>query len=165
MKNVPKLMAIVVLVLVIVKTIPTLFKYYNNKCHMRDCLSRLSNTLDFIVYSNLYISIAAASITYVLFKLVGSSMNYVLPIPFFIMFVIYSFNRKTDETEDSISNHRKSIFNKKYNKYSYLGLFTTAYGFFYLSSYNTGIVEINQLSDMIFDGENIATGILVYFIR
>jgi 4-hydroxybenzoate polyprenyltransferase len=282
---------------------------------------KLSKILDFVVYSNLYISIVAASITYVLFKLVSSSINYVLLIPFFIMFVIYGLNRKTDEREDSISNPKKSIFNKKYNKYilciagiSYVALtllsfmkgveygaavlapfiigvlyskgialksgkirlkstlylknlivagtwvyvtiiipllflnlpftreiyflgfivfsrilideiffdikdvngdsnagvktiptaygiaftyrlliflnilftsimfvifiegnykhllsdvvlFTAAYGFFYLSSYNTGLVEINQLSDVVVDGEYIATGLLVYFIR
>jgi 4-hydroxybenzoate polyprenyltransferase len=282
---------------------------------------KLSKILDIVIYSNLYVSIVAASITYVLFKLVNSSLNYVLLIPFFIMFVIYSSNGKTDEREDSISNPKKSIFNKKYNKYIlciagisygiltvlsfmkgveygvavlapfiigilysegiplksrkirlksklflknlivagtwvyvtiiipllflnlqftreifFLGfivfsrllideiffdikdvngdsnagvktipteygiaftyrlliflnilftsimfvifiegnykhllsdvvLFTAAYGFFYLSSYNTNLVEINQLSDVVVDGEYIATGLLVYFMR
>lgn len=77
----------------------------------------LSKIFDILVYSNIYISLGAASLTYTLFKVIEASINYILLVPFFIMFLIYTFNNKTDTKEDSISNSKKSEFNMKYNKY------------------------------------------------
>jgi 4-hydroxybenzoate polyprenyltransferase len=80
-------------------------------------LLKISQVLDLLIFSNLYISIGAMSLSYVLFKIAGIPVNYVILIPFLIMFVIYTFNGKTDIREDALSNSNKFEFNRAYNKY------------------------------------------------
>lgn len=78
---------------------------------------KISQALDFLIFSNLYISLGAMSFTYVFFKFAGIPLNYIILIPFLIMFVIYTFNRKTDAKEDALNDPDKFEFNKSYNKY------------------------------------------------
>jgi asparagine N-glycosylation enzyme membrane subunit Stt3 len=80
-------------------------------------LLKTSQLLDLLIFSNVYISIGAMSLSYVLFKLAGIPVNYIILIPFLIMFVIYTFNSKTDTREDALSDSKKFEFNKLYNKY------------------------------------------------
>jgi 4-hydroxybenzoate polyprenyltransferase len=80
-------------------------------------LIKIFQTLDFLVFSNVYISLGAMSLSYVFFKLAGTPVNYIILVPFLIMFIIYTFNRKTDAREDSLNDPNKFEFNKSYNKY------------------------------------------------
>ncbi len=57
------------------------------------------------------------SLSYVFFKLAGTPVNYIILVPFLIMYVIYTFNRKTDAKEDALNDPNKFEFNKSYNKY------------------------------------------------
>lgn len=76
---------------------------------------KISEVLDFLVYSNIYIAFAAASYAYLLFKVFDMSINYILIIPPIITFAIYTINRKTDKKEDAINNSKKRDFTIKYS--------------------------------------------------
>lgn len=79
---------------------------------------KLSEIVDFLVYSNIYISLGAVSFTYLFFKISGIAINYyVLLASFFMAFAIYTLNGSTDIEEDALSNLKKVTFNKKYNGY------------------------------------------------
>ncbi len=80
-------------------------------------LVKISQVLDFLIFSNIYVSLGAMSLSYVFFKLAGIPVNYVILIPSLIIFVIYTFNRKTDAKEDALSDPNKFKFNRSYNKY------------------------------------------------
>ncbi len=100
---------------------------------------RFSEILDFLVYSNIYISLGAASFTYVFFKVIGIPVNNIIVIPFVIMFAIYTFNRKTDKKEDELSDEKKAAFNNKYNKYI-LTIAIVSYTIVTLVSFLKGVV-------------------------
>jgi 4-hydroxybenzoate polyprenyltransferase len=101
-------------------------------------LHKISQFFDLLIFSNLYISIGAMSLSYVLFKLAGIPVNYVILIPFLIMFVIYTFNGKTDIREDALSNSNKFEFNKLYNKYL-LAFAFASFGLLVLFSFIKGV--------------------------
>lgn len=98
----------------------------------------LPGILDFLVHSSILVSLIAASITYMLFKLAGVAPNYIMLVPFFTMFAIYNFNRKTDMAEDTVSDPKKSEFTRKYNKY-FLGTAALGYGIAVLLSFARGL--------------------------
>lgn len=99
---------------------------------------KLSQILDFLVYSSIYISLGAAGLTYVLFKFIGAGLNYVILIPFAIIFAIYTFNKKTDIEEDALSDSKKTEFNRNYNAY-FLALALAGYGLIAILSFAKGI--------------------------
>jgi 4-hydroxybenzoate polyprenyltransferase len=101
-------------------------------------LLKISQVLDLLIFSNLYISIGAMSLSYVLFKLAGIPVNYVILIPFLIMFVIYTFNGKTDIREDALSNSNKFEFNRSYNKYL-LAFAFASFGLLVIFSFIKGV--------------------------
>ncbi len=78
------------------------------------------------------------SLSYVLFKLAGTPVNYIILVPFLIMFVIYTFNRKTDAREDSLSDPNKFEFNESYNKY-FLAFALAGFGLLVVFSFIKGI--------------------------
>ena len=101
-------------------------------------LPKTSQLLDLLIFSNVYISIGAMSLSYVLFKLAGIPVNYIILIPFLIMFVIYTFNSKTDTREDALSDSKKFEFNKLYNKY-FLAFAFAGFGLLVVFSFIKGI--------------------------
>ncbi|MDJ1422819.1 MAG: UbiA family prenyltransferase [Candidatus Methanoperedens sp.] len=94
--------------------------------------------LDSLIFSNLYISLGAMSLSYVLFKLAGIPVNYVILVPFFIIFVIYTFNGKTDTREDALSDSKKFGFNKSYNRY-FLAFAFAGFGLLVVFSFIKGV--------------------------
>jgi 4-hydroxybenzoate polyprenyltransferase len=80
-------------------------------------LVKIFQAFNFLIFSNVYISLGAMSLSYVLFKLAGTPVNYIILVPSLIMFVIYTFNRKTDTKEDALNDPDKFKFNKSYNRY------------------------------------------------
>ncbi len=101
-------------------------------------LVKISQALDFLVFSNLYISLGAMSLSYAFFKLAGTPVDYIIFIPFLIMFVIYTFNRKTDAREDALSDPNKFKFNELYNKY-FLAIAFAGFGLLVVFSFTKGI--------------------------
>ncbi len=99
---------------------------------------KISQALDFLVFSNVYISLGAMNLSYVFFKLAGTPVNHIILVPFLIMFIIYTFNRKTDAKEDSLNDPYKFEFNKSYNKYI-LAFSFAAFGLLVVFSFIKGI--------------------------
>ncbi len=101
-------------------------------------LIKIFQVLDFLIFSNIYISFGAMSLSYVLFRLSGAPVNYIILVPFLIMFIIYTFNRKTDAKEDSLNDPDKFEFNKSYNRY-FLAFAFACFGLLVVFSFTKGI--------------------------
>ncbi|MDI6718739.1 MAG: UbiA family prenyltransferase [Methanomicrobiales archaeon] len=77
----------------------------------------LWDVLDLLMYSSVYLSIAAGAMVYVSSMFQGMPFSFTLfGIGFIITFSVYNMNRKTDEQEDSINHLQRYAFTKKYEK-------------------------------------------------
>lgn len=105
---------------------------------------KISQALDFLVFSNVYVSLGAMSLSYVFFMLAGTPVNYIVLVPFLIMFIIYTFNRKTDATEDALNDPNKFEFNKSYNKYL-LAFAFAGFGLLVVFNFTKGIKYVLEV--------------------
>src|SRR4030042_1939975 len=73
--------------------------------------------LEFLVYSNIYLSFGAAIVALATIFLMEKQVVWeLLFIPFSGSFLIYNFNRLTDSNEDQINIPERHIFIQKYGK-------------------------------------------------
>ncbi len=71
--------------------------------------------MTFLVYSNIYLSIGASCLTYVVIKLFGYPVDFIpMLILFFTTFFIYNLNRKTDLDEDNLNCPERVKFTEAY---------------------------------------------------
>ncbi|MFC4438227.1 MULTISPECIES: UbiA family prenyltransferase [Natrialbaceae] len=84
----------------------------------RRWLSSLAAGLRLLVHSNLFISLAAASVVITTVVLAGFPLD---PVPFFIVFAVtlfvYTVNRFTDLEEDEENVPQRAAFIKRYGRY------------------------------------------------
>jgi len=77
----------------------------------------LWSLFDTLLYSSLYLCIAAVSMVYLSSVLQDIPLSLlVCLIMFLVTFSVYNLNRKTDEIEDAINHSRRYAFTKKYAK-------------------------------------------------
>jgi len=102
----------------------------------------LRSLFDKMLYSSLYLCIAAISMVYL------SSVLQDIPISlaaclimFLITFSVYNLNRKTDESEDAINHSERYAFTKKYAK-ALMDLSIVAYALAFIIAGVYGIVAV-----------------------
>lgn len=95
-----------------------------------------------ILYSSLYLCIAAISMVYLSSVLQDIPVSLAASlIMFLVTFSVYNLNRKTDENEDAINHSRRYAFTKKYEK-GLMGLSFAAYVLAFLIAGMSGIVAV-----------------------
>lgn len=104
------------------------------------CIIRESR--DYLMYSSIYLSIAAAAMACISCTLQGIE---ILPIcagiMFFVTYSIYNMNRKTDENEDVINHAARYSFTKKY-EHPLLCSAICAYGFAVILAAGCGVTTL-----------------------
>jgi|WetSurMetagenome_2_1015567.scaffolds.fasta_scaffold25252_4 4-hydroxybenzoate polyprenyltransferase len=97
---------------------------------------------DYLLYSSLYLSIAAGAMAYMSCCLQGlGSLPVTVGIMFLVTYSVYNLNRKTDESEDVINHSDRFSFTKKHEfalYYSAVG----AYGFALILALFYGFVTV-----------------------
>ncbi len=102
----------------------------------------LRSLFDILLYSSLYLCIAAISMVYLSSVLQDIPLSVpVCLIMFLVTFSVYNLNRKTDECEDAINHSRRYAFTKKYAKVL-MNLSLAAYALAFLIAGMHGIVAV-----------------------
>lgn len=95
-----------------------------------------SLVLDYLVYSSVYLSLAAAGMAYLSGVLHEVPCNpVVLILGMLTTYSVYNLNRKTDESEDEINHSERYAFTKRYEK----TLLATAIGAYVLALVLSGV--------------------------
>jgi 4-hydroxybenzoate polyprenyltransferase len=80
-------------------------------------LRRLHDLIDFIMFSSLYVAIAAGGMVFTSCFIQGISPNgQILLVMALVSFSVYNLNRKTDEEEDAINHEQRFFFTKKFER-------------------------------------------------
>ena len=110
---------------------------------------RLHNLIDFIMFSSVYVAIAAAGMVYTSCFIQGIDLNAaIVGVMALISFSVYNLNRKTDEVEDEINHKKRFIFTKTFEKplfYAALVAYTIALGISFLYGIQAFIITMIPL--------------------
>jgi 4-hydroxybenzoate polyprenyltransferase len=80
-------------------------------------IRRLHDIVDFLMFSSLYVAIAAGGMVYTSCFIQGIPPNgLILLVMALVSFSVYNLNRKTDEEEDAINHEQRFQFTKKFER-------------------------------------------------
>jgi 4-hydroxybenzoate polyprenyltransferase len=92
--------------------------------------SRIRDYGEFLLYSSLFLGLAAMGMAYTSCFIQGISWtSHIAIVMFMVVFSVYNLNRKTDEAEDALNHEHRFRITKKYEHYFFiaaLGAYLTA---------------------------------------
>ncbi len=92
--------------------------------------SRLRDYGEFLLYSSLFLGLAATSMAYTSCFIQGISWtSHIAMVMFLVVFSVYNLNRKTDEAEDALNHEHRFRITKKFERQFFiaaLGAYLTA---------------------------------------
>lgn len=104
--------------------------------------SIILQTIDILIYSSAYLSIAGFMMGIISCLLQGIKINPIIGIiMFLITFSVYNINRKTDEKEDFINHIKRFEFTKKFGQFLFL-ISIVAYLFALIIAGTYGIINL-----------------------
>ena len=126
-----------------VLTIPYFCRYNIKKCKTtkiymgnisKNLITKVHNFFSFLTVSSLFIAMTGFSVPFFSFLLYGISVDFgLLFASFFITFAVYSINKLTDITEDSINLVDRANFTKKNRHYLIISVIISSFAALYLS--------------------------------